>query len=174
MARESRLAGRQGFFSLVSRNPNKDGPISRNPHGVSNLPFSFCFVGFRLLACIFVLCQRNDTRLEPLARCPSAKGYAGELRRRPSVNTRISGRCPCPPTAHRCPLRNPASTSAMDSSPPTGNGSRTAPTSRAVRRSTSSRFPVLERRSKSRPLAERKSAGEETARNCSTSRSTHA
>ena len=56
------LAGRQGVFSPISGNPNEDGRVSRKPRGASNLAFSSSFVGFRLFASIFVLCQRNDTR----------------------------------------------------------------------------------------------------------------
>src|SRR5438552_526639 len=56
------LAGRQGFFWPISRNPNKDGLFSNKPHDINNFAFSSSFVGFRLLASIFVLCQHNDTR----------------------------------------------------------------------------------------------------------------
>jgi hypothetical protein len=55
------VTGRQGFFSPISRNPNKDGRFSRKPRGTSDLAFSYSFVGFRLFAPIVVLCQCNDT-----------------------------------------------------------------------------------------------------------------
>jgi hypothetical protein len=38
-------AGRQGVFTAVSRNPNKDGHFQHNSHDVSELAFSGSFVG---------------------------------------------------------------------------------------------------------------------------------
>jgi hypothetical protein len=60
--RVSNLAGRQGVFRPISRNPNKDGRFQDNSHKVSELAFSDSFVGPRLFASVFGFCQCNDTR----------------------------------------------------------------------------------------------------------------
>ncbi len=60
--RRAKRSEARGFFSPISRNANKDWPISRKPRDTNNLAFSSCCVGFRPFASIFVLCQHNDTR----------------------------------------------------------------------------------------------------------------
>jgi hypothetical protein len=76
--RVSNLAGRQGFSRPVSRNTNKDGLFSRKRRGTSNLGSSSSFVGFRLFASVFVLCQLNDTRNDT-----RRNRLGGSLRRSP-------------------------------------------------------------------------------------------
>ena len=52
-AQGSNLAGRQGFFWRISRDPNKDGRFSRKPRRASNFAFSDFFVGFRPVSSFF-------------------------------------------------------------------------------------------------------------------------
>ena len=56
------LAGRQGFFQLISRKPNEHGHFRHNRHDVSELALSYSFVRFSLVAFVFEFFQRNDTR----------------------------------------------------------------------------------------------------------------
>lgn len=69
IARESRLsllaeivAERVGVLKLALRNPNEDGPFSRNAFGVSDLASSDPFARFRLFTPVFGFCQPNVTR----------------------------------------------------------------------------------------------------------------
>ena len=66
------MAGRQGFFSRVSRNPNKDGPFSCKPCSTLNLAFSSSCVGFRSVSS----CASPMT----LAMTLAAKDFRGFLR----------------------------------------------------------------------------------------------
>lgn len=69
---ESTLAGRQGVFAAVFRNPNEHGRFQHNAHDVSELAFSDSVVDSRPFTSVFGSCQRNDTRndtrTEPLSK----------------------------------------------------------------------------------------------------------
>src|ERR1700704_6406781 len=89
--RGSNLAGRQGVFTAVFRNPNKDRRFQHNWHDVSELAISNFFVDSRLLASVFGFCQRNDTRNDTRPeRLPSSsrrKPALAKPHHRGSVNT---------------------------------------------------------------------------------------